>query len=145
MYLSKGSAVRFRFLLSTNLDLIRVCGSSWQTLYRRCAGAAGPCITVVRDLAGYVFGAYTSLPWRVQPSFYGNGETFVFQLKVPGLDGTPLGIEPVCARIFQALHFHLHGKALSSIQAWRGAVLGPSHTTNCGRGGVHNLKLNLFQ
>ena len=32
--------------------------------------------------AGYIFGAYTPDSWRINPRFFGSGETFIFQLQV---------------------------------------------------------------
>jgi TLD len=43
---------------------------------------AMPTLLVIRDMAGYVFGSFTSEGWRVATRFYGTGETFVFQLQV---------------------------------------------------------------
>jgi len=38
-----------------------------------------PCLLVVRDQSGHVFGGFTSEAWRVAPRYYGTGESFVFQ------------------------------------------------------------------
>lgn len=54
-------------------------GISLQTLYRRSVNA--PTLLVVRDAAGFVFGAFTTEGWHVATRFYGTGETFVFQLQ----------------------------------------------------------------
>eukprot|EP00775_Hariotina_reticulata_P009710 gene9710-9869_t len=56
-------------------------GISLTTLYRRAAGRS-PSVLLVRDIAGYVFGAYCTEPWRPAPRFFGTGESFVFQLEV---------------------------------------------------------------
>ena len=55
-------------------------GISLQTLYRRAQ--PGPCLLLIRDTAGYVFGCFTPMPWRPSPRYYGTGETSVFQLQV---------------------------------------------------------------
>ena len=55
-------------------------GISLQTLYRRAQ--AGPCLLLIRDTAGYIFGCFTPMPWRPSPRYYGTGETSVFQLQV---------------------------------------------------------------
>ena len=55
-------------------------GISLQTLYRRAQ--PGPCLLLIRDTAGYVFGCFTPLSWRPSPRYYGTGETIVFQLQV---------------------------------------------------------------
>lgn len=55
-------------------------GISLRTLYRR--SLAGPCLLIVRDSGGYVFGCFTPMPWKPSPRYYGTGETFVFQLQV---------------------------------------------------------------
>jgi hypothetical protein len=55
-------------------------GTSLATLYRKASQQA-PCVLVVRDSGGHVFGAFTPEAWRIAPRFYGTGETFVFQLE----------------------------------------------------------------
>ena len=59
-------------------------GISLQTLYRRAQ--PGPCLLLIRDAAGYIFGCFTPMPWRPSPRYYGTGETSVFQLQVRGLN-----------------------------------------------------------
>jgi hypothetical protein len=54
-------------------------GISLQTLYRRAAGNS-PSVLLVRDVGGYVFGAFCAEAWRPSARFFGTGETFVFQL-----------------------------------------------------------------
>jgi len=60
-------------------------GFSLNTLYRKCdplspeANRSGPIVTLVRDDAGGVFGAFTSEPWRVRAKSYGDGRSFVFR------------------------------------------------------------------
>ena len=58
-------------------------GMSLQSLYRRAQGVA-PSVLLVRDMKGYVFGAYVTSPWRVHHRYYGEGETFVFRLSPRG-------------------------------------------------------------
>jgi hypothetical protein len=41
-----------------------------------------PTFLVIKDSTGYVFGSYTTDGWRTMSSFYGSGETLVFQLQV---------------------------------------------------------------
>eukprot|EP01026_Neomeris_dumetosa_P031421 TRINITY_DN2491_c0_g1_i8.p2 TRINITY_DN2491_c0_g1~~TRINITY_DN2491_c0_g1_i8.p2 ORF type:complete len:471 (-),score=52.06 TRINITY_DN2491_c0_g1_i8:948-2255(-) len=54
-------------------------GISLHTLYRKVQGLK-PLVTVIRDHGGNVFGCFTPETWKVQPRYYGTGETFVFQL-----------------------------------------------------------------
>ena len=68
---------RWRLLYSTALH-----GISLNTLFRRGANRS-PCVTLVRDMQGHVFGCYASEPWQRHARYYGDGETFVFRLS-PG-------------------------------------------------------------
>ena len=36
---------------------------------------------VVRDTKRCVFGCFTAEPWSNRPRYYGNGETFIFQIQ----------------------------------------------------------------
>jgi hypothetical protein len=47
-----------------------------------------PLILVIKDLDGWVFGAYLSDKLQVKNSFYGSGESFVFTFHVPHLPYT---------------------------------------------------------
>mmetsp|Transcript_1171 Transcript_1171/g.4130 ORF Transcript_1171/g.4130 Transcript_1171/m.4130 type:complete len:629 (+) Transcript_1171:203-2089(+) len=55
-------------------------GISLQTLYRSCTKGKSPCVLVIKDMAGAVFGAFTNERWKVHQRYFGNGECFVFQL-----------------------------------------------------------------
>lgn len=68
---------RWRLLYSTARH-----GMSLNTLYRSCQNRK-PCVLLVRDMQGHVFGCYTSESWRKHHRYYGDGETFVFQLSPP--------------------------------------------------------------
>ena len=59
-----------------------VHGISLNTLYLRTAGC-GPCIMAMRDREGVVFGAFATefKPASLPPTFYGGGESFVFQVE----------------------------------------------------------------
>jgi hypothetical protein len=42
----------------------------------------GPCILIIKDEAGFVFGAFTGESWRRgEPRYYGTRETFLFSLR----------------------------------------------------------------
>eukprot|EP01025_Chloroclados_australasicus_P055612 TRINITY_DN677_c2_g1_i1.p1 TRINITY_DN677_c2_g1~~TRINITY_DN677_c2_g1_i1.p1 ORF type:complete len:549 (-),score=67.58 TRINITY_DN677_c2_g1_i1:3181-4770(-) len=71
---SRHRLAEWELLYSTQLH-----GISLQTLYRKVANCK-PLVTVVRDQGGSVFGCFTPETWKVQPRYYGTGETFVFQL-----------------------------------------------------------------
>jgi len=44
-----------------------------------------PCLTLIRDVRGAVFGCFNEFPWALSGSrFYGNGESFVFSLSPHG-------------------------------------------------------------
>ena len=82
----------WRLLYSTHVH-----GISLNTLYLRTAGC-GPCIMAIRDREGVVFGAFATewRPPRLPPTFYGGGESFVFQVEslhdlppLPGGDSPP--------------------------------------------------------
>ncbi|XP_060644449.2 MTOR-associated protein MEAK7 [Anolis sagrei] len=40
----------------------------------------GPCLLVLRDADGYVFGGFSSCSWEVKPQFQGNNECFLFSV-----------------------------------------------------------------
>jgi len=71
-------------------------GISLNTLLRKAAAAAAPaataapCLLVVKDGSGAVFGAFTTEGWHVAPRFYGTGESFVFSVR-GGVGGGPAG------------------------------------------------------
>lgn len=53
-------------------------GISLRTLYRSTAGA-GPCLLVIQDIDGNVFGAYASDGLRPHANTYGTMETYLFR------------------------------------------------------------------
>ena len=53
-------------------------GCSLRTAYSRLAGS-GPSLLIVRDAGGQIFGGFASDSWRVSPSYFGNGECFLFR------------------------------------------------------------------
>eukprot|EP00729_Bicosta_minor_P003725 gene3725-15903_t len=57
-------------------------GMSLSALFRKLSGPTEPCITIVRDTKGHVFGAFTTDTWRnAGEKYYGSGESFLFKLK----------------------------------------------------------------
>lgn len=54
-------------------------GFSLQTMYRAAARCSRS-VLIVEDFNGYVFGAFLTSPWKVNPRYQGTGESFVFQL-----------------------------------------------------------------
>ena len=62
-------------LFSTNVD-----GVSLGTFYRRMEDIERPVVMLVRDAEGACFGCYGE-PWRIEKSYYGNGENFVFTIR----------------------------------------------------------------
>jgi len=65
----------WRLLFSTARD-----GTSLNTFHLRMSEHGGPTVLVMEDTNGYVFGGFASEEWRIQDSFFGTGETFVFSL-----------------------------------------------------------------
>ena len=61
-------------------------GTSLRSLLRAAAGRS-PTLLAVCDARGAVFGAFAAEPWRVQPRYFGTGETFVFAIVPPGASG----------------------------------------------------------
>lgn len=60
-------------------------GYSMQTLLQRLKESrATASILVIRDTAGKVFGGFASQTWAIQPGFFGNGQTFLFECLADG-------------------------------------------------------------
>lgn len=72
--------VRFRSRAWRVAYSTRSHGISLGNLYRRVSPGS-PTITLIRDNGGHVFGCFTTDGWKVQPRYYGGGETFVFNLE----------------------------------------------------------------
>uniref|UniRef100_A0A8C4SW85 TLDc domain-containing protein n=1 Tax=Erpetoichthys calabaricus TaxID=27687 RepID=A0A8C4SW85_ERPCA len=53
-------------------------GMSIKTLYRAMADQNSPVLMVIKNSNGEIFGAVASEPFKVQTSYYGTGETFLF-------------------------------------------------------------------
>ena len=77
----------WRLLYSTTED-----GTSTRTLMAQCGVTNEPCLTVVQDSNGRIFGCLTTDPWRVDRGVYGLGQAFVFTF--PSHPGSPV-MEPV--------------------------------------------------
>jgi len=71
--------VRYRYLNWVLLYGTQSHGISLNTLYSQCKDQ-GPSILIVQDTNGHSFGAYVSDWWRIEPQYYGSGESFVFSL-----------------------------------------------------------------
>eukprot|EP00190_Bangiopsis_sp_CCMP1999_P005347 CAMPEP_0198728550 /NCGR_PEP_ID=MMETSP1475-20131203/9924_1 /TAXON_ID= ORGANISM="Unidentified sp., Strain CCMP1999" /NCGR_SAMPLE_ID=MMETSP1475 /ASSEMBLY_ACC=CAM_ASM_001111 /LENGTH=483 /DNA_ID=CAMNT_0044490949 /DNA_START=55 /DNA_END=1503 /DNA_ORIENTATION=+ len=63
-----------RLLYSTMRD-----GISLQTFYQKCAKSA-PTFVLIKDSNDQVFGCFASAPWRLDKSYYGTGESYVFSV-----------------------------------------------------------------
>ncbi|GAM21510.1 hypothetical protein SAMD00019534_046850 [Acytostelium subglobosum LB1] len=56
-------------------------GISIRTFFSRLTNRS-PCIMIIRDDLGHVFGAFTSDPWNMEKTtHYGSGETFIFKVR----------------------------------------------------------------
>lgn len=66
--------------VSRGVELKLTVPAAAGSLFRMCSARS---LLLVRDSNGYVFGAFTPEGWHVGTRFFGTGETFVFQLKVP--------------------------------------------------------------
>ena len=54
---------------------------SLRSLYNKCQfHAEEPCLLILKDTQGYVFGGYLSDGVIESPKYYGTGETFIFRL-----------------------------------------------------------------
>ena len=76
---------------------------SWQL--RRRAEHSLPSVLVVRDHSQGVFGCFASEGWKIAPRYYGNGESFVFQIQVLPSDNR---IGHSTLRHIPAGHLHIH-------------------------------------
>ncbi|CAI8034702.1 MTOR-associated protein MEAK7 [Geodia barretti] len=54
-------------------------GKSFSTLCKGLVGS-GPCLLVVRDYGGHVFGGFAAVSWQFGPQFTGSSECFLFSL-----------------------------------------------------------------
>lgn len=60
---------------------MKIHGMSLRSLYLHCAPYQDvPCLLLVKDTKGYMFGAYLSDGIIESPKYYGSGETFLFRL-----------------------------------------------------------------
>ncbi|KAK8957430.1 hypothetical protein KSP39_PZI001580 [Platanthera zijinensis] len=57
-----------------------VNGLSFSTFMGNISSVEGPTILVIKDIDGYIYGGYASLPWERHNDFYGDMKTFLFQL-----------------------------------------------------------------
>jgi len=69
-------------------------GTSMKTLLRRCGVTTEPCLTIIQDSKGRVFGCMSSHAWALGKSngrhCYGNGQSFLFAFRQDGrLDTYP--------------------------------------------------------
>ena len=81
------------------MQVLRSAETAWLTATvpgrdRRAGDQRGPCVLVVRDRGGAVFGCFTAEAWRVAPRYYGTGESFVFKLQV--LEQSICFVQGVC-------------------------------------------------
>ena len=60
-------------------------GFSLKRLYKKLEGYSGCCLLAVKDHDQYVFGAFTSDPFRISENFYGTGETFLYRVTSDGV------------------------------------------------------------
>ncbi|KAL1785104.1 TLD domain-containing protein 1 [Sigmodon hispidus] len=65
---------RWRLLFSTQLH-----GQSFSQLCSHITHQ-GPCLLVLQDRDGYVFGGFTSCSWEVKPQFQGDNRCFLFSI-----------------------------------------------------------------
>ncbi|XP_005345813.1 TLD domain-containing protein 1 [Microtus ochrogaster] len=65
---------RWRLLFSTQLH-----GQSFSQLCSRITHQ-GPCLVVLEDRDGYVFGGFASRSWEVKPQFQGDNKCFLFSI-----------------------------------------------------------------
>lgn len=71
-----------------------VHGTSFDAFYRHMEGIECPCVTLIRDTKGYLFGCFTSEAWKRcrGSSFYGTGSSFCFSFGPVGLkEGSSIG------------------------------------------------------
>jgi hypothetical protein len=54
-------------------------GKSFSTLCKGLVGS-GPCLLVIRDSCGHVFGGFAAVSWQFGPQFTGSSECFLFSL-----------------------------------------------------------------
>lgn len=55
-------------------------GASLHTLLMKVKDQM-PTLLLIRTSQGHTFGAYTNVPWHVNPDYYGTGESFVFSFR----------------------------------------------------------------
>uniref|UniRef100_A0A023FB64 MTOR-associated protein MEAK7 n=1 Tax=Triatoma infestans TaxID=30076 RepID=A0A023FB64_TRIIF len=73
--LGQKSTLKWRLLFCLDND-----GQSWSTFLKAII-AQGPTLIVIQDTNKYVFGAFASQSWNVNPNFYGNEDSFLFTLQ----------------------------------------------------------------
>jgi hypothetical protein len=73
---------RYRFNNWKLLYGTQTHGISLNTFYTQTENK-GPTIIVVEDKHKHIFGGFASESWRIEPRFYGTGESFLFKLKSP--------------------------------------------------------------
>ncbi|CAO3594307.1 unnamed protein product [Absidia cylindrospora] len=65
-------------------------GASIQTLYHQVTNK-GPCLLAIQDDDGDIFGAFISESMKVNTSFYGSGESFLWKIKQLMIDEQQVG------------------------------------------------------
>nr|XP_056718839.1 MTOR-associated protein MEAK7 [Euleptes europaea] len=65
---------RWRLLFASRLH-----GESFMQLFDHIV-KKGPCLLVVKDSDGYVFGGFASCPWEAKPQFQGDSRCFLFSV-----------------------------------------------------------------
>ncbi|XP_006888933.1 PREDICTED: TLD domain-containing protein 1 [Elephantulus edwardii] len=73
-HLPREQRARWRLLFSSDLH-----GNSFSQLCGRITHR-GPCVVILEDLDGHVFGGFASCSWEVKPQFQGDNTCFLFSI-----------------------------------------------------------------
>ena len=85
-------------------------GQSFSTLCKSLVGS-GPCLLVIRDSGGHIFGGFAAISWQFGPQFIGEGERSPVLASVPSLAGNSecflFSLHPAMA-VFTATGYNDH-------------------------------------
>ena len=92
--------------------------------------AGGPPPLIVRDQQGHTFGGFASEPWHPSPSYYGNGECFLFKAQPEQLEQLDDGRVALSAAEVE----RINGLLPPAVRVFPSATCGCRTPPACGRG-----------